>query len=272
MKSLWYTLFLTFALATGTTLSLAGDYTAWHDSRYTFTSNQILYAAPMDTAAVNLDSPVKERVLQDYYFQKAHATKDRTIITAPLPAQSAQLPAAPNSVEAAHISSTDPARAVTDPSTNAVAAKAKAEVPATTPPIKAAASVAEQEATVTIPPAAFDAKANLYITSQILQYRVTSQFVPAHTDWVSRDVTDYYYDKNGHPHSFTRTIDYPEYVPDTYVPHATVHVRFNIYDTKTGNLVFSSEDNRTRTGSSGDLVSIYKRIVDRFFKNLSKLE
>ena len=59
------------------------------------------------------------------------------------------------------------------------------------------------------------------------------------------------------------------YVPDAYIPMATVQVRFAVYDVKTGKLISYSEDARTR-GSSDDLRGVYQRIINRFFKNLKK--
>lgn len=263
MKLSWRTLILTLALAGGTVLAQGGDYSVWHDTNYAFKADQILYAAEMDTTAAELNSPIKEQVIKDYYYQKSQSVKNKTIIAAPVVTQAAVLPETPRSVEASHITSTDPGAAVP---------AAKSAEPPTTPPsalpVKSPAALAEQDTVVTIPQAALDAKADIYVTAQILNYHVASYLVPAHTDWVSRDVTDYYYDHDGKPHAFTRTVDYPEYVPDTYVPHATVQARFNLYDTKTGKLVASSEDNRTRYGSD-DLLGVYKRIVDRFFKNIN---
>ncbi|MCH4187228.1 MAG: hypothetical protein LKF74_02945 [Megasphaera sp.] len=257
MKSSWRTLILALVLGASATLAQAADYSVWHDSHYTFRPNQTLYAATLDMSDVKLDSSIKERVLQEYYVQKSKTVKTKKIITEPIPTVDATLPTAPGSVEAAHVTSPNPAVATTT---------ATAATPVTVPAKEAA--VTEQADTVTIPQAAIDAKADLYVTAKVLKYIVTSYLVPAHTEWKSREITDYYYDKNGHSHSYTHNVDYPEYVPDTYYPRAIVHVHFHMYDTKTGKLVAAIEDDRTRDGSD-DATSMYKRIVDRFFKNLT---
>lgn len=70
--------------------------------------------------------------------------------------------------------------------------------------------------------------------------------IPAHMEWESYMIRDVAYDRRGRPHWFSRRISYPVYVPNTYVPLATVSVQFIVYDVKTGKAVSMSEDNRTR--------------------------
>lgn len=58
-------------------------------------------------------------------------------------------------------------------------------------------------------------------------------------------------------------------MPNHWVPYAEVTVTFEWYDTKTGNLIASSEDSRTR-GAESNPENLYGRIVDRFIKNMKK--
>lgn len=100
-----------------------------------------------------------------------------------------------------------------------------------------------------------------------LEFLNLSYLVPAHTEWKSRQVEENYVDKDGKLHSFYRTENYPEYVPDHDVPYVTVGVQFQWFDTKTGKLVASSEDVRRRNSESNPS-SVYNRIIDRFYKNM----
>lgn len=234
MKLSWNTLILALILGASVTFAQAADYSVWRDSNYPFNQDQTIYISTMDMSNVKLNNSIKGQVLQEYYVQKSKTVKSNKIITEPIPTIDAALPTTPTSTE------------VTPTST----------------------AVTERADTVIIPQSAIAANADLYVTAKVLTYKTTTYLVPAHTEWRNREVTDYYYDKYGRSHSHTHRVDYPEYIPDTYFPRAIVRVHFHMYDTKTGKLVAAIEDNRIRD-KSDDATGIYKRIVDRFFKNLT---
>ena len=98
------------------------------------------------------------------------------------------------------------------------------------------------------------------------QCDVDSYLVPAHTEWKSRQVEENYVDKDGKLHSFYRTENYPEYVPDHDVPYVTV-ASSSSGSIRNGKLVASSEDVRRRNSESNPS-SVYNRIIDRFYKNM----
>lgn len=120
------------------------------------------------------------------------------------------------------------------------------------------------------PKVVMEPAAQLYILALLDKCQVDSYLVPAHTEWKTREIDDSYRDDKGNWHTFYRTITYPEYIPDYYVPYASVTVRFLWFDTKTGKLVASSEDARVRN-SENDPLGVYNRIIDRFFKNLKEM-
>lgn len=120
-----------------------------------------------------------------------------------------------------------------------------------------------------VPEEAVSGKADIYILPRLEQYSVNSYLLPAHTEWRSREVREGWRDRDGRWHEFYRTVTYPEYVPDLWVPCARVDVTFEWYDVKTGNLVASSEDSRVRNGENNPL-SLYRRAIDRFTKNMKK--
>ena len=108
---------------------------------------------------------------------------------------------------------------------------------------------------------------DLYVKAELLAYQERQSLLPAHTEWRSENRDYTWVDKDGRPHVYTNTVDYPVFVPNQYVPSATVRLRFNAYDAQTGKVVFSREEDRTR-GSSRDLRGVYDRMVDGFYKAL----
>ncbi|WP_299144250.1 hypothetical protein [uncultured Dialister sp.] len=120
-----------------------------------------------------------------------------------------------------------------------------------------------------IPQKAIASGAAIYIQPRLTAWQVDSYLVPAHTEWRETEVRDAWRDKDGNWHEYYRTVTYPEYVPNHWVPYAEVTVTFEWYDTKTGNLIASSEDSRTR-GAESSPENLYGRIIDRFIKNMKK--
>ena len=221
---------------------------------------------------------MKARRLKEYFFEQAEELDDWTVVMPPLPPPVPPSPlAAPpepaeqpkqteaSSAELHHVSSSDPAAGLPD-SPPAAVSETEPTPPA---PAPVAAELAEppQAPTDAIPLEAADS--DLYVKATVTTYYVGTGLIPAHMEWESYMIRDVAYDRRGRPHWFSRRISYPVYVPNTYVPLATVGVQFIVYDVKTGKAVSMSEDNRTR-GSSQDLYGVYKRIVDRFYKNLKK--
>lgn len=121
-----------------------------------------------------------------------------------------------------------------------------------------------------IPQEAVAKGADIYIQPRITTWQVDSYLVPAHTEWRNTEVRDAWRDKDGRWHEYYRTVTYPEFVPDYWVPYAQVTVTFEWYDTKSGNLIATSEDKRVRNAENHP-EDLYGRIVDRFVKNVKKL-
>lgn len=258
----------------------AENYDTWSDSAYDFSSVHTIYVDTLDTSSLQTDTPLKVYRLKKDFQKKAAAVKGVAVV---MPALEPPAPSAlrqesskkeaakkeapvPQSVEIKHATTSDPAANM--PSEN-ISAESANTAAAALPKKSAAAISMSSPMPVVIPQAAVNANADAYVTAQLLTYHVGTGLIPAHTEWNSYSVRDVYYDRNGHPHWFYHDVSYPVYVPDAYVPMATVRVRFAVYDIKTGKLVFCSEDMRTR-GSSDDLRGVYQRIIDRFFKNLKK--
>lgn len=120
-----------------------------------------------------------------------------------------------------------------------------------------------------IPQEAVAKGADIYIQPRITTWQVDSYLVPGHTEWRNTEVRDAWRDKDGRWHEYYRTVTYPEFVPDYWVPYAQVTVTFEWYDIKTGNLIATSEDKRVRNAENHP-EDLYGRIVDRFVKNVKK--
>lgn len=249
------------------------DYALWNDQTYDFTNVKTIYVDTMDTSTSGLHSPAREQLIKNDFAQKASALKWKTtkfVVAEPTVPAIASEPTEPtpetaspeptqDSVERTHVTTADPGANVTG-----------SDLPAATPAAAVPAPAATAKPTnLAVPQAAKDAEADLYVTAQVLSYGIGTGLIPAHTEWNSYPVHDVYYDRDGRAHWFTRYISYPVYVPDRYVPIASVGVRFTVVDVRTGAVVSLSEDTRDR-GSSDDTRGVYKRIIDRFFKNLKK--
>lgn len=246
------------------------DYALWNDSAYDFTKVQTIYVDTMDTTTAGIHSPAREQLIKNDFAKKAGELKWKTtkfivptpaLPTAEVAENTKDTTAQQDSVERKNVTTADPGAGVTS------------TAPVATPPLPGPAitdtAAIARPTTVTVPQAAKDADADLYVSAQVLAYGIGTGLIPAHTEWNSYQVQDVYYDRDGHAHWFTRNISYPVYVPDRYVPVASVGVRFTVVDVKTGTVVSLSEDTRDR-GSSDDTRGVYNRIIDRFFKNLKK--
>lgn len=272
MMNLWKNALATMFCCCLPLLVHGEDYALWNDQAYDFTKVRTIYVDTMDTSMSGLHSPAREQIIKNDFAQKASDLKWKTtkfVVAAPVvptvPTETASEAAIPEptstSVERTHITTADPGA-------DATSAEPLSTTP-TAPPAPSTPVGKPKPTAVAVPQAAKDAQADIYVSAQILSYGIGTGLIPAHTEWNSYPVHDVYYDRDGRAHWFTRYITYPVYIPDRYVPIASVGVRFTVVDVQTGAVVSLSEDTRDR-GSSDDTRGVYKRIIDRFFKNLKK--
>ena len=237
--------FLTLAESSG---ALA-EYTSWQDTDYDFSQVKTVYLSEMDLSGYGLESGTKAQKMLQEYRKKAGKVKSPKVVMAPAAQVRALLPGEEVKKDS---------RPATDKSGEAGDQKENTQL-----------AVREERKAVAIPQEALEAGAQLYILAILDNCQVDSYLVPAHTEWKTREIDDSYRDDQGKWHTFYRTITYPEYIPDYYVPYASVTVRFLWFETRTGKLVASSEDDRVRNSES-DPLGVYNRIIDRFFKNLKE--
>ncbi len=236
MLNKWRIGLLVLSFTVFSSLPAGARYAAWQDPEYDFTSVKTVYLEHFDFSMVKLRSFDGSQAMETYWRKKGEAFSKVTILQPPMEVPRALLPG--QGVENAGEQN-----------------KETTTLPKT---------AAKRDPLLQIPAQA--AQAELYLTARLDTLGRDSVLVPAHTEWRTTEVEDGYFDAKGHYHSLYHTITYPEYVPSYYVPYITVGAVFNAYDTKTGKLVLSSEDIRTR-GDETHSIDIYKRIVDRFFKN-----
>ncbi|MDO5597144.1 MAG: hypothetical protein Q4F92_02215 [Acidaminococcus sp.] len=234
---------------TGAVPALA-DYTSWQDPQYDFSNVKTVYMAQMDMSGYGLQNLAKKQKMVDHFNTRAAKTKLKKakLVVEPVSQPRALLPGEKPAV----------------PEKEAEPARQQALEKQLEP------SKTNDATQVTIPQAALDAKADVYILPRMDSCAVSSYLVPAHTEWRTDEIPESWRDDDGHWHTFYRTVTYPEYYPDSYVPYTAVSVQFQWFDTKTGKLVASSQDARAR-GSENNPMDIYDRILDRFFKNMKTI-
>lgn len=240
-------LLLAGCLALGGAVPALADYTSWQDPQYDFSNVKTVYMAQMDMSGYGLQNLAKKQKMVDHFNTRAAKTKLKKakLVVEPVSQPRALLPGEKSAV----------------PEKGTETARQQVLEKQLEP------SKTNDATQVTIPQAALDAKADVYILPRMDSCAVSSYLVPAHTEWRTDEIPESWRDDHGHWHTFYRTVTYPEYYPDSYVPYTAVSVQFQWFDTKTGKLVASSQDARAR-GSENNPMDIYDRILDRFFKNM----
>ena len=224
-----------------------GEFISWQDKAYDFSRVKTVYVAALDTHEAKLDNALKEKLLSEEFRTKLSAVSKFSYIMEEDAAGEAEEVADETAV------SPDSAKEETekiDENTTAIV-KAKTEKPKIS---KAAAA----------------SGADVLLRPILRTYKVTREIVPAHTEWRTHQIDRSWKDKNGNWHKEYQTVSYPVHVPDTYVDHAYISCAFEWYDIQTGKLIAGSEDSRDRRYEDNP-IDMYRRIVDRFVKNLKKM-
>ena len=214
-----------------TAMPACADYTSWQDPGYDFSKISRIYVGRVDMSDVTLSS-AREKSLETTFaslMNKAKIPKD-VMLTIEAPTASKPLSA---------------------------------------PRVQKASVESGAEEVDDLFEAAKAANAQVYILPRLTRWQVKSYIEPAHMEWKSVQVRDSYQDKDGNWHDFYRTETYPDYVPAQEIPYAVVTMTFEWYDVQSGELIASSEDDRTRNAEN-DPKGMYQRIVERFAKDLNK--
>ena len=111
--------------------------------------------------------------------------------------------------------------------------------------------------------------ADVYITSEVKEYKSSIIFHPAYTSWERRTKYITVKDSDGNSRRVEIEYDEPVYHPESYSTQFYVTVEFRAYDTKTGKEIFSRVDARDREDYEGK--DMYARICANFAKDFAKL-
>lgn len=207
------------------------DYTSWQDPSYDFSKISRIYVGRVDMSDVALSSARQKSLEMTFAsrMNKAKISKDVMLTI--------EAPTASTSRSVSRVQKTSAESGTEEADDLFEAAKA--------------------------------ANAQVYILPRLTRWQVKSYIEPAHVEWKSVQVRDSYQDKDGNWHDFYRTETYPDYVPAQEIPYAVVTMTFEWYDALSGELIASSEDDRTRNAEN-DPKGMYQRIVDRFAKDLKE--
>ncbi len=216
-----------------------GEFISWQDKAYDFSRVKTVYVAALDAQGAKLDDALKEKLLSEEFRTKLSAVSKFSYIME-------------DDAGDEEIVSPDSAKGETEKSDEKAAAAGKAE--AEKPKISKAAAASG---------------ADVLLRPILRTYKVTREIVPAHTEWRTHQIDRSWKDKNGNWHREYQTVSYPVHIPDTYVDHAYISCAFEWYDIGTGKLIAGSEDSRDRRFEDNP-IEMYRRIVDRFVKNLKK--
>ena len=114
-----------------------------------------------------------------------------------------------------------------------------------------------------------DSSADIFVTFAIKNWSSDSYVIPERTVWEQKKFTRRR--KNSHGDWFEDT--YYETVPVTYPPRrvdvSKVSVSFEVYDNKTGKMIFARDDVRDREDKDAH-EGMFKRICNSFFEDLGK--
>lgn len=201
----------------------------WTESGYNFKGVQKLLVYDLDISAVKLESDIAEKNFINDYWEQAKKQK-----IAILTEQRAA-----NQISLLEFKDIDRLR-----QTNPAAA---------------------EEMWKTNLPKVVDA----YAKMQYLKYEYTSRVVPAHTEWRTRYIRHTYYDRDGRKHEERIPEQYPEFVPEKTIWTLHQQIRFDVYDAKTDQCIYSRNEVRS-DDYAGDGRDIFVKIVRNSFKDFVK--
>ena len=117
-------------------------------------------------------------------------------------------------------------------------------------------------------PGAPNLAADLYVTTELLQWNDDYYIKPEYTSWETRTEKREKKHRDGSTTTETYTVNVPVFHPAQTIYTSTVRVRFKVYDSKTGNCVMERDERRERDDSRHGQQGIFGRISKSFFDDL----
>ena len=114
------------------------------------------------------------------------------------------------------------------------------------------------------------AAADVYIKAELLKWHDDSYEKPAYTSWETQRSTRTRKLPNGEKIEGTYYTTVPVYHPPQTIYTSTVRLRFEVFDSKTGQRVMARDELRLRDDSHHGQKGIFGRICKSFFNDLKK--
>ena len=112
--------------------------------------------------------------------------------------------------------------------------------------------------------------ADVYIKAELLKWHDDSYEKPGYTSWETKQSRRTKKLPNGEKVEETYDITVPVYHPPQTVYTSTVRLRFEVFDSKTGQKVMARDELRLRDSSHHGQKGIFGRICKSFFDDLNK--
>lgn len=112
--------------------------------------------------------------------------------------------------------------------------------------------------------------ADVYIKAELLKWHDDSYEKPGYTSWETKQSRRTKKLPNGEKIEETYDITVPVYHPPQTVYTSTVRLRFEVFDSKTGQKVMARDELRLRDSSHHGQKGIFGRICKSFFDDLNK--
>ena len=116
---------------------------------------------------------------------------------------------------------------------------------------------------------ATDGDGDLIVECKITRWEDDYYIVPEHTVWEEKTMYRTRRDRDGNKYEEKYYITVPVTYPPRRVDTSTLVVNFEVYDAKTGKMVFGRKDNRTREDADAQL-SMFGRMCNSFFSDFNK--
>jgi len=116
---------------------------------------------------------------------------------------------------------------------------------------------------------ATDGDGDLIVECKITKWKDDYYIVPEHTVWEQKTMYRTRRDRDGKRYEEKYYVTVPVTYPPRRVDTSTLIVNFEVYDAKTGKMVFGREDNRTREDANAQ-IGMFGRMCNSFFSDFNK--
>ena len=116
---------------------------------------------------------------------------------------------------------------------------------------------------------ATEGEGDLYIECKIKKWHDDYYIIPEHTVWEQKTMYRTRRDRDGNKYEEKYYITVPVTYPPRRVDVSDLVVNFEVYDARTGEMVFGREDNRRREDAEAQL-GMFGRMCNSFFSDFNK--